>query len=434
MGRDGHDNHLNGSDTRGQLQAALVAVGHDDRADQTGGHAPAGLVDVFQLAFLIGELDVVGFGEVGAEVVAGAGLQGLAVLHHGLHGVGGPGTGEFFLVALLAHQHGHGQLILGHFPVHVQHLHSLFLRFLGGGVDGMALLPQKFAGAQEGTGALFPAHHAAPLVVLHGQIPPGADPLGVHGAENSLAGGTDGQTLLQLFVAALGDPRHFGGEAFHVLRFLQKQAFGDQHGHIDVLMAGGLEALVHFLPDALPDGIAVGAHDHAAAHGGVVHQLAFQNNVGIPLRKIHVPGRNVLHKTLLLFVRHCFFLLLIGSFGYEKRLPAPTHSPAVRRDEGSLRGTTQLKTRAARRFHLVCALYRGLAVGDWPISPKAGLSPFSAALSAGEQLSFGKNETKSFLRAGRRARNSAYLITAARVLQARSSHFPSFTTSTLSTP
>ena len=93
----------------------------------------------------------------------------------------------------------------------------------------------------------------------------------------------------------------------------------------------------------------------------------------------------------------------------------------MRRDEGSLRGTTQLKTRATRRFHLVCALYRGLAVGDWPMSPKAGLSPFSAALSAGEQLSFGKNETKSFLRAGRCARNSAYLITAARVLQARSS-------------
>ncbi|MDY3243951.1 MAG: hypothetical protein SOX38_08475, partial [Candidatus Limiplasma sp.] len=155
--------------------------------------------------------------------------------------------------------------------------------------------------------------------------------------------------------------------------------------------------------------------------------------VGIPLGKIHIPGRNVFHKALLFFVRHCFFLLFSGRLSMKKRLPAPTHSPAVRRDEGSLRGTTQLKTRAARRFHLVCALYRGLAVGDWPMSPKAGLSPFSAALSAGEQLSFGKNETKSFLWAGRCARNSAYLITAMRVLQARSSHFPSFTTSTLST-
>ena len=270
----GHDDGLNGRDVRGELEAALVAVGHDDGPDEAGGHAPAGLMDVGELAFLAEVLDIVGLGEVGAEVVAGAGLQGLAVLHHGLHGVGGPGAGELFLVALLSHVYGQGQGLFGHLTVDLQHGQGLLLGLLGGGVDGVALLPEELAGAKEGARALFPAHHAAPLVVLHGQVAPAAHPLGIHGAEDRLARGAHGQALLQLLAAALGHPRHLRREALHVLGLLEQQAFGDEHGHVDVLVAAFLEAAVELLLDALPDGEAVGADDHAAANRRVVNQLA----------------------------------------------------------------------------------------------------------------------------------------------------------------
>ena len=42
------------------------------------------------------------------------------------------------------------------------------------------------------------------------------------------------------------------------------KALRDQQREIDVLMAGGLEAVVEFALQQLPDGIAVGLNDHAA--------------------------------------------------------------------------------------------------------------------------------------------------------------------------
>ena len=49
VGGDGHHNHLDGGDGRGQDQAVVVAVGHDDGTHQTGGNAPAGLERMMQL-------------------------------------------------------------------------------------------------------------------------------------------------------------------------------------------------------------------------------------------------------------------------------------------------------------------------------------------------------------------------------------------------
>ena len=168
----------------------------------------------------------------------------------------------------------------------------------------MALLPPEFRRAQEGAGGLFPAHHRAPLVILEGQVAVGLHPLGEHGAENGFTGGTHGQAFLELFGAALGDPGHFGGEAFHVVGFLQQQGFGNQHGHGHVFVARILEHLVQLLMDQFPDAVAVGLERHAAAHGGVVHQVGLGDHVGIPLGEILVPGGDVLHEFLFLFLCH----------------------------------------------------------------------------------------------------------------------------------
>ena len=85
---DGHDHHLDGRQAGRQHQALVVAVGHDDGADEAGGQAPGGGPGVLQLVVLIQELDVEGLGEVLPQEVRGAGLQGAGIAHHGFDGVG----------------------------------------------------------------------------------------------------------------------------------------------------------------------------------------------------------------------------------------------------------------------------------------------------------------------------------------------------------
>ena len=293
---DGHHHDLHGGDGGRQHQTVIIAVGHDDGADDAGGHAPAGLVGVLQGIAAVGELDIEGAGEAVPEVVGGTALQTLAIVHHGLDGIGLLGTREFFLIGLDALDDGDGQVFFTHFGIDIQHPHRFCLGFLGGLVHGVALLPQEFGAAQEGAGGFFPAHDAAPLVIQLGQVAVAVDDVGIVLAEQRFAGGAHAQALLQLFLAAHGDPCHLGGEALYVVLFLLQQAFRDEHGHIDVLVAGGLEHPVEDMLDILPDGIAVGADDHAAADAAVIDQLGLFNDVGIPLCEI------VLHR---------------GDFGYH---------------------------------------------------------------------------------------------------------------------
>ena len=70
---DGQDNHLNGRDLRRQHQTVVVAVGHDDTADQTGGNAPGSFVGIGLLVVLVGELDLESLGETVTEIVGSAG-------------------------------------------------------------------------------------------------------------------------------------------------------------------------------------------------------------------------------------------------------------------------------------------------------------------------------------------------------------------------
>ena len=282
----GHHDDLDGGDLRGQHQAVVVAVGHDDAADQTGGHAPGGLVRIDPLVVGVGEGDVEGAGEAVAEVVGGAGLQGLAVMHHALDGVGGLGAVELLLLGLLAPGHGHGQHVFAEVGVDVQHALGLLHGLLGGGVHGVALLPEEFAVAQEGAGGLLPAQHAAPLVVHLGQVPVGLDDIFIVLAEQGLGGGTDAVALLELVAAAHGDPGALRGKALHVVLFLLQQAFGDEHGHVDVFSAGLFELNVHQPLDVFPDGVAVGAIDEHALDGGIVDELRLGAHVGVPLGKI----------------------------------------------------------------------------------------------------------------------------------------------------
>ena len=283
---DGQDDDLDGRHARREHQTVVVAVGHDEAAYHAGGHAPAGLKRGLQLVLPVGEGDAEGLGEAVAEVVAGAGLQRLVVVHHALDGVGVLRAGELLLVGLVAAQHGHGQQVLADVGVYLEHLPRLVQSLLGGGVDGVTLLPEELASAQEGAGGLLPAEHAAPLVVETGQVAPGVDYVAPVLAEQRLAGGADAQPLGQLLAAADGDPRALGREALNVVFFLLKQALGDEQRHGDVLVSRGLELPVQLGLDVFPNRIAVGAQDEKALYPGVVDQLGLEAHVGEPLGKV----------------------------------------------------------------------------------------------------------------------------------------------------
>ena len=282
----GQDDDLDGRDFRGQDQTVVVAVGHDHRTDHASGGAPGGLERILQLVVPAGEGHAIGAGELIAKVVGGGALEGLAVLHHALHGVGGLRAGELLLLGLAAAHHGDGQHVFIEIGVAVELLLGFRLGLLGGLMDGVALLPPELTGAQEGAGGLLPADDGAPLVVEHGQLPIGVEHAGPVVAEHGLGGGTESQALLQLLIAAHGDPGALGRKAVHQLALFFQQALGDQHRHGHVHMPGLFKLRVHQLLHILPDRIAVRPQDREALDRRIFHQLRLAADIGIPLSKI----------------------------------------------------------------------------------------------------------------------------------------------------
>ena len=57
-----------------------------------------------------------------AKIVAGTGLQSLAVVHHGLNGVSGLRTGEFFLIGLASLNYRDGKVVFTEVGVNLEHL------------------------------------------------------------------------------------------------------------------------------------------------------------------------------------------------------------------------------------------------------------------------------------------------------------------------
>ena len=290
-----HNHHLVRRHGRGQNQPLVVPVRHDDGAHQAGGNAPRRLEGELQLVVAPGELHAKRAREPVAEIVAGAALQGLAVVHHGLDGVGGLGACKFFAVCLFALQHGDVQLFLTERGIGVQLLLCLGNGLFGRLVDGVPLLPPELAAAQKRARGLFPAHHAAPLVILHGQVAPRVQHMRKVVAEQRLGRGAHAQAVFQFFRAAHCHPRHLGRKALYMVFFLLQQALWNKQRHGHVFMAGFFEALVQQVHDVFPNGIAVWAQNHAALHGRVVHQFCLQADVGIPLGEVLVDGGNGFH-------------------------------------------------------------------------------------------------------------------------------------------
>ena len=253
------------------------------------------------LVVLVGEGDVERAGKAVAEIVRRAGLQGLPVVHHALDRIGRLRAVELLLLGLLAARDGHGQHLLAEIGIDVEHPLGLLARLLGSGMHGVPLLPEELAVTQEGTAGLFPAQHAAPLVIHLRQVAVGLDHVAEMLTEQRLRRRTDAKPLLKLVAAAHRDPRALRREALDVILLLLQQGFRDQHRHINVLCAGLFEFGVHQALDVLPDGIAIGTVDKHALDGGIVDQLGLFAHIGVPLGKVDLHVGDLLN---LFFFRH----------------------------------------------------------------------------------------------------------------------------------
>ncbi|MDB6071604.1 MAG: hypothetical protein JWL81_2775, partial [Verrucomicrobiales bacterium] len=135
---DGEDDNLVGGDAGRQDEAIVIAVGHDEGADEAGADAPGGGPGELARAAAAGELDVGGFGEVLAEEVAGARLDGFAVLHHGLDAQGAFRAGEAFALGFFTGDDGECEVVAGEGFVDAEHLLGFREGFLTGFVGGVA--------------------------------------------------------------------------------------------------------------------------------------------------------------------------------------------------------------------------------------------------------------------------------------------------------
>ena len=142
---NGNDNDLYGSYSRRKNESAVVAVSHDNCADETGRNAPACLVGVNALVFLICVLNVESLCETVTEVVRCSCLKCLAVVHESLDSVCGFSSGELVALGLFALYNGHSEGLLAEVCVDIEHTLGLLNCLLSSCVDSVAFLPEELS-------------------------------------------------------------------------------------------------------------------------------------------------------------------------------------------------------------------------------------------------------------------------------------------------
>src|SRR5579875_2363779 len=83
-----------------QDQTRLIAMDHDDTPDHARAEAPTGGSAIFALSIGIQKLNIEASGEIVTQVMAGSGLQCLAVTHQRLDRIGAQRTRELLVFAL----------------------------------------------------------------------------------------------------------------------------------------------------------------------------------------------------------------------------------------------------------------------------------------------------------------------------------------------
>ena len=227
--------------------------------------------------------------------MARAGLQGFAVLHHGLDGVGIDRPGEPLAGGLLPLDDRHGHEVLGEVGIDAEHFHRLFAGLLRGRVGGVPLLPEELRRPQEQPRPQFPADDVGPLVDENRQVAVRLHPLRVHRPDNRLARRPHNQRLieqgggigLQFAVrprlqAVMRDDRTFLGEPLHMVRLLLQKTERDEQRKIGVLMPRRLEHPVQHPLHVLPDRPAPRLDHHAPPHRRHLRQIRRLDDLLVP--------------------------------------------------------------------------------------------------------------------------------------------------------
>ena len=184
---------------RRQHQAVVVAVRHDQRADQPRRHAPGRRPGVRLLAAsrsrnLI-SWALAKFWPRKCDVPACSALRSciIASMRVGVDRAGKP-----LARRLLAPDDRHRHVLSANVGVHVEHLARLFAGLGLGGVGRVPFLPEKLGRPQKHPRPQLPADDVGPLVDENRQVAIRLHPVGVHGADDRLAGGPHDQRLFQL--------------------------------------------------------------------------------------------------------------------------------------------------------------------------------------------------------------------------------------------
>ncbi len=195
---------------------------------------------------------------------------------------------------LLALDDRHGHPVLGEIGVHVEHAHRLFDGFLPRGVRRVPFLPQELGRAQKQPRAHLPAHDVRPLVDQQRQVAIALHPARERVADDGLGRRPHHQRLLELagrHELAVGvrlepvvcDHCALRREPFDVRRFLLQERQRDEQRKVRVLVARGFEHVVERALHVLPERVAPGSDDHAAAHGRVFGEVGTDNDLLVPL-------------------------------------------------------------------------------------------------------------------------------------------------------
>ena len=208
-------------------------MSHHESAHHAGRQPPRRTPYVFKFVLFREELHLERFGKILPQKVRCTGLEGFSVLHHSLDAQRIVGPGKAFVSGFGAADHGHGHPLFGEGGVDFQHLPGFGLCFLGGGVGGVALLPEKLGGAQKQARSHFPAYYVGPLVDEQRQVAVALNPVFVGTPDHGLRGGPHNQFLFQLgvrvnnnarsvfghFQAVVSDHGALFGKACHVRGF-----------------------------------------------------------------------------------------------------------------------------------------------------------------------------------------------------------------------
>ena len=303
--RDGQNDDLIRCHTWRDHHAIVIAVRHDECADHARADAPARGVHKLPRVVATEELDVRRLGEVLTEVVRGAGLDCLFVLHHGFDGQGADSAGEALALRLLTRDHRDGQMLAHELLVNAVHEFRFGDGLFGGFMRRVAFLPEELGRAQEQTRAHLPAHHIGPLIDQQRQVAVALHPACKGSTDDRLRSRANDEGLgqfaswdhlrraIRLFLrleAMMRDDGALGGEALGMLRFLFEVAQGDEQREVGIHVAGFLEHHVELTLHVLPQTIAPRLDDHAAAHFGVFGHVRGTDDLLIPFGKILCAG------------------------------------------------------------------------------------------------------------------------------------------------